>query len=232
MSAVRQLYQLQEIEQEAGALEKEIAGIEASLAGNEALVKARNDVSSTEQKIADIKKAQHANDTEITDLNAKITESEKHLYDGSVSNPKELVNRQIEIDGLKAKRSEFEAKAIEIIEQLDAANAALKTAQENLARIESEWQGLRLDLTKKLDAQKAHLTELQTKRDQLIATIPPDAVVCYNRVKKQKGGNAVARIEQGICRGCRIQLPVREIQQARGNRIVQCSSCGRILFMP
>jgi predicted nucleic acid-binding Zn-ribbon protein len=64
----------------------------------------------------------------------------------------------------------------------------------------------------------------------MVATILPDAVACYYRVKKQKGV-AVAKIEQGICRSCRIQLPAREIQQARGNRLVQCSSCGRLLYM-
>jgi len=231
MSAVKQLYQLQEIEQEADALEKDIAGIEAALAGNEALVKARNEVEEKQQQVADIKKLQRSNDAEMADVNASITAHEKELYGGKVVNPKELVNRQIEIDGLKAKHSEFESRAIELMEQLDAANDALSAAGANLTRIGSEWQGLRLELTEKLEASKAHLTELRAHREQLVAAIVPDAVACYYRVKQQKGV-AVAKIEQGICQRCRIQLPAREIQQARGNRMVQCSSCGRLLFMP
>jgi predicted nucleic acid-binding Zn-ribbon protein len=231
MSVVKQLYQLQEIEQETQAAEKEIAAIEAQLSGNEALVKTRNEIAGLEQQIVDIKKVQRDNGAETADITAKITAAEKELYGGRTANPKELVNLQIEIDGLKARRSEFESKEIEIIEQLDQANTALSNAQTNLARLESEWQGLRLELTKKLEDLRLHLAELIRKREQLVAAITPDAVSCYYRVKKQKGV-AVAKIEQGICRGCRIQLPAREIQQARGNRIVQCSSCGRLLFMP
>jgi len=231
MSAVKQLYQLQEIEQETEAIEKEIAAIEAQLSGNEALVKVRNEIAGLEQQIVDIKKTQRDNGAETADVTAKITVSEKELYGGRNANPKELVNLQIEIDGLKARRSEFESKEIEIIEQLDRANSALSNARANLARLESEWQGLQLELTKKLKDLRVHLTELVAKGEQLVAAITPDAVACYYRVKKQKGV-AVAKIEQGICRGCRIQLPAREIQQARGNRIVQCSSCGRLLFMP
>jgi predicted nucleic acid-binding Zn-ribbon protein len=231
MSAVKQLYQLQEIEQEIDALAKEIAAIEAQLSGNEALVKARNEIAGLEQQIAEIKKVQRDNEAETADVTAKITTAEKELYGGRNANPRELVNLQIEIDGLKARRSEFESKEIEIIEQLDQANTALSNAQANLARLESEWQGLRLDLTKKVEESRVHLAELNKRREQLVATIAPDAVTSYYRVKKQKGV-AVAKIEQGICRGCRIQLPAREIQQARGNRIVQCSSCGRLLFMP
>jgi predicted nucleic acid-binding Zn-ribbon protein len=231
MSAVKQLYQLQEIEQETDALEKEIAAIEAQLSGNDALVKARNDIAVIEQQIAEFKKTQRDNEAETADVTAKVTTTEKELYGGRNANPKELVNLQIEIDGLKARRSEFDSKEIEIIEQLDQANTALSTAQANLTRLESEWQGLRLELTKKSEDSRVHLIELNKQREQLIATIAPDAVASYYLVKKQKGV-AVAKIEQGICRGCRIQLPARQIQQARGNRIVQCSSCGRLLFMP
>ena len=231
MSVVKQLFDLQEIEQEADGLEKDVARIEAALAGNEALVRAKNEVQAAQQKLTEIRKTQHDNDTEITDVSVKIAASEKELYGGKVVNPKELVNRQIEIDGLKAKRSEFESKALELLEQLDVANYESKTAEESLAKLASEWQGLRLELTKELENKKVRLIELKKQREQLVTAIIPDAVVCYYRVKKQKGV-AVAKIEQGICRGCRIQLPAREIQQARGNHMVQCSSCGRLLFMP
>ena len=105
MSAVKQLYELQGIEQEAEGLEKDITRIEAALAGNEALVQAKNEVLAAQQKIAEIRKAQHDNDIETGDIDVKIAESEKELYGGKVVNPKELVNRQIEIDGLKAKHS-------------------------------------------------------------------------------------------------------------------------------
>lgn len=231
MSAVKQLYQLQGIEQEAEALEKDIAGIEASLAGNEAIVRAKNEVQEIQQRAGEIKKAQRSNDAEMADVNASIAAHEKELYGGRTANPKELVNRQIEIDGLKAGRSEFESKAIELMEQLDEANAGLSAAESRLARLESEWQGLKLELTRKLETLKIHLGELKAHREQLVASLPADAATCYYRVKQQKGV-AVVKIEQGICRGCRIQLPTREIQQARGNRMVYCSSCGRLLFMP
>jgi len=231
MSAVKQLYQLQEIEQEIDALEKEIAAIEAQLSGNDTLVKARNDITGLEQQIAELKKSQRNNQAETADVTAKIAAAEKELYGGRNANPKELVNFQIEIDSLKTRRSEFETKEIGIIEQVDQANAALAGAQANLVRLESEWQGLRLELTKKAEDSRVYLIELNKRREQLVASIPPDAVSCYYTVKKQKGV-AVAKIEQGVCRGCRIQLPARQIQQARGNRIVQCSSCGRLLFMP
>ncbi|MEE8619379.1 MAG: C4-type zinc ribbon domain-containing protein [Dehalococcoidales bacterium] len=34
-----------------------------------------------------------------------------------------------------------------------------------------------------------------------------------------------------MCRGCRISLSAAELQQARSGSLVQCSNCGRILFL-
>ncbi|MDI6814491.1 MAG: hypothetical protein QMC90_00160 [Dehalococcoidales bacterium] len=42
---------------------------------------------------------------------------------------------------------------------------------------------------------------------------------------KQRG-TAVAKVEQGLCRGCRISLSTAKLQQARSGSLVQCSSCG------
>lgn len=230
MNTVQQLYQLQEIEGEINIATKKIAGIETQLSGNETLVKAREEIARLEAQVAVMKKAQHDNENEIADLNEKINTQEKELNSGR-NTPKELQNLQIVIDGLKSRRSEVESRGIEIIEQLDGANRTLETSRTNTARLESEWQSFRLELSKNLEDLRARLGTLQEKQHRLVALIPHDAIAHYNTVKKQKG-LAIAKIEQGICRGCRIQLPAREIQQARGNRIVQCSSCGRILFMP
>ena len=77
---------------------------------------------------------------------------------------------------------------------------------------------------------KTILSELKHKRQLLSAKVDPQAVEFYNELKKQKG-TAVAKIEQGICCGCRISLPANELQRTRGDSLVRCSSCGRILFL-
>ena len=78
---------------------------------------------------------------------------------------------------------------------------------------------------------KGELSELQRKRQLLSGEIDPQAVEFYEKLREQKG-QTVAKVEQGICRGCRISLSSSELQRARSGNLVQCSSCGRILFLP
>jgi predicted nucleic acid-binding Zn-ribbon protein len=49
---------------------------------------------------------------------------------------------------------------------------------------------------------------------------------------ERRQGRAVAKVERGMCGGCRISLPMTVLQKARsGLDVVQCVSCERILYV-
>ncbi|MEE8413272.1 MAG: C4-type zinc ribbon domain-containing protein, partial [Dehalococcoidales bacterium] len=74
------------------------------------------------------------------------------------------------------------------------------------------------------------ISGLKDRWQLLAADIDPQTVEIYRGLKKQRG-TAVARVEQGMCSGCRISLSVSEFQRARTGSLVRCGSCGRILFV-
>ena len=78
---------------------------------------------------------------------------------------------------------------------------------------------------------ESSLNDLRQKRQALSAEFDPKVVTLYDGLRENKGF-AVARVEQGICRGCRISLPSSELQQVRGGNVIQCGSCNRILYLP
>ncbi|UCB42192.1 MAG: hypothetical protein JSV77_06885, partial [Dehalococcoidales bacterium] len=80
-----------------------------------------------------------------------------------------------------------------------------------------------------IELEAAH-AKLSNDRQQLAAGIVPGTVAVYEQLRLRRG-TAVARVEQGACRGCQITLPTTELQQVRGGGLVRCGSCGRILFL-
>jgi hypothetical protein len=69
-------------------------------------------------------------------------------------------------------------------------------------------------------------------KDEILSHIDPAHLQLYERLRQQKQGNAVAKIEQGRCQGCKITIPVSELSQARAGELVQCGSCSRVLCVP
>ena len=230
MSVAKQLYQLQEIDLELEANEQALRQIASQLGESQAVVKARTKLASENQRLEELKRQQHSLEWEIDDLVNKLAPAQERLYGGSIKNPKELTNLQHEVEGLKSKREQLENKALEVMEQVELTEASVATLSNESKRLEAEWQSQQQQLSSNMEELKTTLSDLQHKRKALSTSIDPETIEFYDKLKKQKG-TAAAKVEQGICRGCRISLSAAELQQARSGNLVQCSNCGRILFL-
>ncbi len=230
MGVAKQLYQLQEVDLELESNERALQQVTSQLGESQEVVKVRNKLASERQRLEELRRQQQSLEWEIDDIATKLTATEDKLYSGSIGSPKELANLQHEVDGLKTRRSQLEDKALDIMEQVELATASVATIDSQLKTVEAEWQSQQQQLSADMEQLKAVLSNLQHKRQTLAAEIDPRAVELYQELKNQKG-TAVAKVEQGICRGCRISLSATELQRARSGSLTQCSSCGRILFL-
>ncbi len=231
MNVAKQLYQLQEVDLEVEAAEQELRRLNSQLGENRVLIEAQSRLTAEKHRLDELKHQQHSAEWELDDLVNKISVAEEQLYSGRIRNPKELTNLQHEVEILKAKRDQLENKALAIMDQVELAEAEVASASNEFNRLEAEWHRQQEQLSHEIDTLKNKLSELGQKRQLLSAEIDPQAVALYDKLRKQKK-QAVAKVEQGICRSCRISLPFSELQQARSGNLVQCSSCGRILFLP
>jgi len=229
MNVTRQLFQLQGLDLELEAAGQALNKVTSQLGESEAVVTARSQLASERQHFEELTRQQHTLEWEVEDVSNKLTSVEDGLYSGRIRNPKELANLQHETDGLKAKRNQLEDKALEVMDQIEVATRSISAIESELKTLETEWQDQQQGLSAQLEQLKITITNLEDKRQLLAATIDPQATGIYHELKKQKG-TAVAEVEQGICRGCRISLPVTELQRIRSDSLVRCSSCGRILF--
>ncbi len=230
MNVSRQLSQLQAIELEIESKEQALAESTSQLGEREALVRAQAKLSTAQQHREELKKKQQSQEWEVDDLGAKIAAAKETLYSGRIKNPKELSNLQHEVDGLEARRRQLEDEALAVMEQVEEATANLATMESELKIAEDEWRNKQKKLSAEIARLKDELSQLKHERQLSLAEIDPGAVDFYYQLKKQKG-RPVARVEQGMCCGCRLSLSTAELQRVKGNSLVQCSSCRRILFL-
>jgi len=230
MSVAKQLYQLQEIDLEIESNEQALAQFASQLGESQVVIRTQAKLKSEQQQLEELGHQQHSAEWEIEDLVNKLTPVEEKLYSGRIKDTKELTNLQHEVDGLRIRRSHLEDKALEIMDRVELAAASVATLSNKLKTLEIDWHSQQQQLSTNMEQIKTLLSDLKHKRQLLSANIDPQAIEFYQELKKQKR-QAVAKVEQGICCGCRISLPTTELQRARSDSMVQCSSCGRILFL-
>lgn len=230
MSVAKQLYELQEVDLELESREQALKQLASQLGESEVVLSAHHRLASEKQHLEDLRDRQHSLEWEIEDITAKINKAEEELYSGRIRNPKELANLQHEIEVLKAKRSEQEDRVLEIMEQAEAAAASVAALSGELEKLEAQWVTEQQKLEADVKQLEAAIADLKQRREVMSAQINAEAVEFYLGLKKQKGV-AVVTVEQGVCRGCRLSLSNAELQRARSGDLIQCSSCGRILFL-
>lgn len=226
----KQLYQLQEVDLELESNEQALKQIIGQLGESQEVVRVRDRLASEHQRLEELRRQQRSLEGEIDDITTKLAATEDKLYSGSIGNPKELANLQHEVDMLKLRRSQLEDKALDVMEQVELATGSVATMGSQLKTLEAEWQSQQQQLSSEVERLKAVMSDLQHKRQALSAEIEPKAVELYHELKKQKG-TAVAKVEQGVCQGCRISLSNADLQRVRSGSLVMCSSCSRILFL-
>jgi predicted nucleic acid-binding Zn-ribbon protein len=230
MSIARDLYQLQEVDIALEANLQAQKRASGQIGESQIVVKAREKLAEEQKNLERQTAQQKSTEWEIDDLSAKIKESEKKLYGGKIFNSKELGSLQQESDELKKRRSGFEDKSLELMDQLELLRNTIGSSQDELAKLETQWKAQQKQLVVELLQLKAAETVLESNRKQLSSLFDAETLATYQELRKRKGV-AVAKVEQGICGGCRITLPNTDLQRAKGGGVVRCSSCGRIIFL-
>ena len=229
MIVAKQLYRLQEIDLEIEAKEQSLQLITRHLGDKQAVTRVQAKLERENQALEELKKQQQSAEWEIDDLSGKLSKEEEELYSGRIKNPKDLASLQHEVETMKAKRARLEDNALAIMDKVEQVEANTATISQELKAVEAEWQSQQQELSAEKEQLETKLSDLKNRRESLLAEIDPQVAELYHTLSQQKKP-AVAKVEQGICGSCRISLPITDLQQVRSGNLVQCSSCGRILF--
>jgi len=229
MSLAGQLHELQELDLALRSNQQAQSRISSQLGESREAARVRVKLAAEQQRLDELTRQQHSLEWEVEDLSVKIAATEGKLFGGTIRNPKELANLQREDDELKMRRGQLEDRVLELMDGVEAATKSINMHTAGLAKLEAEWRDQQQRLTAELEQLKKEESDLNRKRESLVVQIESTAIDVYQRLSTQKG-TAVAKVEQGICRGCQITLPTTELQQVRGGGLVRCSSCGRILY--
>lgn len=184
------------------------------------------------EQAGELQRSQKRLEDEVATLEAKGEAENKRLYSGTITSPRELQALQEEIDGLIRRQRDLEDDLLDLMERVEP-------LLEDADGIESRRDEAAADATRiaeRLAADEAaidaELAAAQAARDEVAATLPPDLLASYEKLRERLGGVAVARLEGTQCTGCHLSLPATEldaVRRAGPDTVVHHEECGRIL---
>jgi predicted nucleic acid-binding Zn-ribbon protein len=232
MVTAPELYALQETDQALDKAQARLAEIEAQLGESEEMILAR--------EVADEKRAgvdqlrSHLSDAEyaVEEIRIKASAVEGKLYGGTVTNPKELSDLSDDLKSLRHLVATREDTLLGLLVEIEEADSHLAAAQAAYADIESAWKQQQEALLQEKAQLEPQIASLKERRNAQSPSVDRSSLRLYDLLRERHGGYAVARVERGMCQGCRITLPMSLLQKVRsGIGLVQCVSCERILLV-
>ncbi len=106
-----------------------------------------------------------------------------------------------------------------------------KEAQEKLSTIEKAFTQEKQTLDELEHRLSTELADLEAQQQARSAHVEKGLLSRYNSIKASRKDHALAEIKEGICSGCRLQLPPQLISEVkRADDLHTCPYCRRMLY--
>ena len=231
MDDLTRLNDLQGVDLHLQSSRDELAEVKRRLTDEGDLPKIRSQLERIETVLEDRSTKGRSAEREMERLSGVVSDLERRLYDGSITNQREFDALTDQRDHAAAERGQAEEGLLELMVEMDDLQGA---RERHLVAIE-KMASLRTDEVSRLQVRESELsrdiTDLEEVRQRSAADLPAGLLARYEALRKSRGGRAVASLDGRVCGVCRVELPTGDLARARaGQELVQCNSCRRIIF--
>jgi predicted nucleic acid-binding Zn-ribbon protein len=138
---------------------------------------------------------------------------------------------QHEIGFAQAEIKKREDQILELMVEADDLAGAVKKAEAALAAEQKAVEADRKKMSDELGAMKADLARIAGERAGVVSGISPSVLSTFELIAKRRGGIAIAEAREGMCTLCHVRLRPQVFNQIRrGDEILQCDHCNRIMY--
>jgi len=232
MRRAERLLELQTIDLALDTARKRVRAIDALLAESDALRAARQAAERSHSRLAQLHTQSKDLELQSATLDEKIKTVEDRLYGGAVKNPKELADLQKDVAALRRHKTGLDDTLLGVFDEMERAEREHGARQAELAQVEAAWQSDQAALISERAQLSARITASDAERGALRADVASDNLAVYDRLRAQRHGQAVARLEDGVCGACGVQPSANKMAHLqRDDALLACGNCERILVV-
>jgi predicted nucleic acid-binding Zn-ribbon protein len=224
------LIHLQSLDVEIRQLEEEIAALPARQAELEqAFAASVSDHLALQSSLDAALARKQELDAQLVDEQEKHQKFKQDLM--RATNEREYTTALREVDYTRKAIGTMETEVIQLLEQIETLEGQVR---ERTPEMESRRQEVDAQLAawrQTVDRNAARLAELKAARPDQLALLSAPARSDYERLSRMRSGLALAEARSYSCQACRMTLRPQVFNEIRrGDRIIMCENCGRILY--
>lgn len=202
-------------------IETEIAAVDSVIEGIE---KRRHDLDRERKRL----------DDEVAKVRRKRDELNTKLYDGSVTDTKDLLAMQEEVKHMAERQTGLEDEELDFMEKIEEVSTELAGNLAKRQALQETHDAKTVFLEAALEEIDSEVASEIVLRAESAAEVPAELLAAYDRLRADFGGIAVAKLNGSSCDGCHMTLSavtVDRFNQAAPDAVINCDECGRLLIL-
>ncbi len=193
------------------------------------LANTRLKVEKEKEIIDELEKEKRKKEKELEADKDKIKKLEAKLYE--VKTNKEYQALLKEIEAAKAMNDKTEEDILVLMDKVEDIKKDYNSSQAHLKIREKEIEIEKSKIEKDTQSVDKVITDLRTERNNLLSVVNEQLRSTYMILREKRNGIAVSNAKNGVCLGCFMNIPPQLfIEVTKNKRLIQCPSCGRILY--
>ena len=224
------LHQLQQLELTILSLHQQRQAIPLKIANLEDELQVHQEaLDSKKEALAEAERELRSKNAELTDQQERHQKYETQLRE--VKTNKEYQALDNEIRFLQEKEAEIEDAILGIMLDIDRLQEELRQEQASFDAEKEKVSNRKATYEQEERELEAAVTSQQEERKRFSPDIDKELMTGYQAWGRRNKSAFVSIIRNNACGGCRIAIPPQTLKEARKfDKIVQCSSCKRILY--
>lgn len=158
----------------------------------------------------------------------KISRLKGQMMEAKTNEQYRAFQQEIDFAGQEIRKAED--RILELMSEAEPLDRNVKAAEGSLASEKKLVEEDKLQARERTAADQKEIENLRAERAGIIGQMTPSVAANYERIRKGRGV-AVSEVNAGRCSKCNIALRPQFYQDLKkGDRIMTCESCGRILY--
>ncbi|RKY03228.1 hypothetical protein DRP77_06700 [Candidatus Poribacteria bacterium] len=172
---------------------------------------------------------QNRKNFELQEQNEKLNKYKAQRFQVKTNEAYAALEREIE-NTLK-RCAELEDEILNLMISIEAFEEEIKREEKLVQEAERRYEEEMRKLKEFAAALKAEIDSWVEKRNDLLGGIDPDLLRRYEEWLNKKDDFVLSIVEDNVCGRCFLAIPPQTINELKkGEKLITCSSCGRILI--
>lgn len=225
------LRELQQIDLQLDQLEKEKGAILDRLDENKGFLdKLVEDLDTQKSELDEIRKLQSQKKDDLADIREQHDKRRKRLH--NVGSTKEFNAVEKEIEVLKKSVEQTEEELLHLGEVIDTTEASISEKEEKIDQLRDSIAQEEAAAESGLSDLDSKIKALNSREETRRAEVSKRVLYKYDFIRQRRPGeSAIAAAKDSHCEACFMAVPPQlYIEIQRGDAMVTCPSCQRILY--